>query len=106
MIGLINTSFTITVNHNKFTKAHNKSSAETLTLSILVLLLRCTPLYSVVLLQQLASQLDSLIIPRHGPHGKHFSSVVLEWVFIGPLPSIGLFAKNLSPRQGVYWPVT
>jgi hypothetical protein len=46
-------------------------------------------LYSVVLLWLPASELVlcPLIIPRHGLHGKHFSSVVLECVFIGPLPS-------------------
>jgi hypothetical protein len=31
MIGVINTSFTIILNHNQFTTAHNKSSAEPLT---------------------------------------------------------------------------
>jgi hypothetical protein len=31
MIGFINTSFTITLNHNEFTTTHNQSSAEPLT---------------------------------------------------------------------------
>jgi hypothetical protein len=31
MIGFINTSLTISLNHNQFTTAHNKSSAEPLT---------------------------------------------------------------------------
>jgi hypothetical protein len=31
MVGIINTSFTITINHNQFTTAHNKSSAEPFT---------------------------------------------------------------------------
>jgi hypothetical protein len=48
-------------------------------------------LYSSVFLQQPVSELlpCPLTIPRHGPHGKHFSSVVLECVFIGSLPNNG-----------------
>jgi hypothetical protein len=42
-----------------------------------------------VLIQLPASEFDALIFPRHRPHGKHFSSVLLECVFIGPLPSNG-----------------
>jgi hypothetical protein len=58
-----------------------------------------SPLYSVVLLQLPASELllCPLIIPRHGPHGGHFPSVVLECVFIGPLPSDGCPIESVNP---------
>jgi hypothetical protein len=66
-----------------------------------------TPFYSIVLLQLPASLLlCSPINPGHGPHRKHFSSVVLEFVVICPLPSNDLFSRNPSQHEGVYWPVT
>jgi hypothetical protein len=48
------------------------------TRSILVLVVRFSPLYFVLCL---------LIIPRHGPHGKH--ATCQECVYIGSLPSNG-----------------
>jgi hypothetical protein len=48
-------------------------------------LLRCTPSYSFVVLLQF-SWLCPLIIPGHGPHGKH-RFLPLKCVFFGPLPS-------------------
>jgi hypothetical protein len=95
MIGIISTlSFTITLSHNQFTTAHNKSSTEPLYLdcwglapfsfsfSVVLLQLFCTPTAP-------ASEFDCLIFLLHEFHRKHFSSVVLECVFIGTLPSNG-----------------
>jgi hypothetical protein len=59
---------------------------------------------SSVFLQLLSSEFGSLIIPQHEPHGKHFSSVVSECVFIGPLPSNGCLSMIESVTPGMCVP--
>jgi hypothetical protein len=87
MIWLINTSFKITLNHNKFATAHNKSSAEPLSAEdslhsrspLYSFVLRCTPTTASFVIR--ISYNSSARTPR----------------------------KTLSfccPRMRVYWPVT
>jgi hypothetical protein len=89
----------ITINYSAIADLPNSHIIRTR--SILALILRHTPLYSYsssVLLHLPASEFDSLIIPRHGPHGKQFPSVVLECVVIGPLPSNGCpIVESVTP---------
>jgi hypothetical protein len=109
LLTLLSQSLFITIYLQQLTINLQPSTWLPTTRSIRVFVLRLTPYappyssYSSAFLQLPASEFDSLIIPRHWPHGKHFSSVVLECVFIGPLPNNGLFIKNLSPREGVLW---
>jgi hypothetical protein len=87
MIGFINTYFTITLNHNQFTTAHSKSSTEPLTAEdslhshsrspLYSVVLRCTPLYSVVLLQLPASESRSHIATGGQLISKSWTAMVL-----------------------------